>query len=181
MRKLICVVAIATLALVGCNSVPYKQAKEDWKTHQDVADWLDGNFRFDPSRQKEVLRTMKASGPSDVVLRSPEQVYESGGYCADSANFAYQNLRRLDTSYKPRFVFIENAKGRPHHWVTAFEHQEKIYVMDYGTGSKWSAMQGLHGPYNELSEYKAYLSSLNLPGFGVGSVYYREFPGKVTE
>lgn len=67
-----------------------------------------------------------------------------------------------------------------HHWVTAFDFQGDLYVMDYGAGKKWSAMEGLHGPYDRLEEYEAYLSSLAVPGFGVGEVYFREFPGTVS-
>lgn len=167
--------------LTGCNSIPYKEAEKNWKSHTDLAKWQSKNFYFDTFRQREVLKTMRAGGVGDVVLKSPKDVYKSGGYCADSANFSYQNLKKINPEYNPRFVFIENSEGRPHHWVTAFNYKGMLYIMDYGTGQKWSDMQGLHGPYKKLSGYEAYLSSLNISGFGVGSVYFRDFPGTATE
>jgi hypothetical protein len=50
--------------------------------------------------------------------------------------------------------------------------------MDYGTGRKWKEMQGVHGPYNSLDEYRDYLASLSLPNFKVGKVIFRDMPGQ---
>jgi hypothetical protein len=50
--------------------------------------------------------------------------------------------------------------------------------MDYGTGEKWEDMQGVHGPYNSLDEYRNFLASLDLPNFEVGDVQFRDMPGQ---
>lgn len=174
-------ILLLLLFLTACNSMPYKEAEKNLKSHNDVAHWLESNFTFDYSRQRSVIKTLRREGPEGVTLYSPEQVYQKGGYCADAANFAFQNLKRINPAYNPRFVFIVNSEGRPNHWVTAFDYQGKLWIIDYGTGGKWFAMQGLHGPYNNLSEYELFLSSLDMPGFGVGSVYFRNFPGTIME
>ena len=61
--------------------------------------------------------------------------------------------------------------------MTAFDYEGKTYVMDYGAGKKWKAMNGVHGPYDSLNEYRDFIASLNLRGFKVGEVRYRNMPG----
>jgi len=157
----------------------YQDAVTEWKSHDEVADWLENNFSFEKSRQKEIGKRLRSEGPSGLLVRSPEKLYEnSRGYCADSANFVIHTLNTINPSYNAKWVFIKNDAGRPNHWVAAFEYENKIYVMDYGTGTKWQAMQGVHGPYDSLDEYREFLASLDMPRFEVGEVYYREMPGK---
>jgi hypothetical protein len=49
--------------------------------------------------------------------------------------------------------------------------------MDY-SGKKLEAMQGVHGPYDSLDEYRDYLATLNIPDFEVGEVVFRDMPGQ---
>lgn len=157
----------------------YDQAVTGWQSHEDVGKWLNRNFSFDKDRQKTMQRRLKSEGPSGLLARAPDKFFEnSKGYCADSANFAQKSLNRIDPKYNARWVFVENAKGRPNHWVTAFDHNAKLYIMDYGAGEKWRPMQGVHGPYDSLGEYRSFLASLSLPGFEVGDVVFRTMPGK---
>ena len=125
--------------LTACQTVPYKEAISTWSSHEDVAAWLDNNFTFDHGRSEEVAMRMKRQGgASGLLVRNPEKLYNSGyGYCVDAANFALENLNRINTNYNARWVFISNDLGRPHHWVTAFDYNGKLYIMDYGTGSLW--------------------------------------------
>lgn len=77
-----------------------------------------------------------------------------------------------------RYIFIRNSIGPPNHWTTGFWMNGKLYVMDYGAGPKWSAMQGVHGPYNTLDDYMQFLKTLSVPGFSPSSVDWRDFPGQ---
>jgi hypothetical protein len=173
-------ILVASFILVSCGkSIPYKEAQQNFKQPEDVGKWLDSNFYFDKSRQSKVAKRLKQQGASGLLVKSDEAVYNnSSGYCVDSANFAMHNINEIDPAYNARWVFIKNASGRPNHWVTAFDRGGKLWIMDYGTGDKWVAMQGVHGPYDSLDEYKAFLASLNLPKFKVGDVYYRDMPGE---
>jgi len=165
--------------LTGCKTVPYKETVSKWDSHDDVGKWLQNNFVFDTNRQRTISQRLKNQGPDGLLVRNPRKLYEnSTGYCVDSANFALHHLNEIDPEYNARWVFVENALGRPNHWVTAFDYQGKLYVMDYGAGDKWVGMQGTHGPYSNLEEYRDFLASLSLPNFGVGNVYYREMPGQ---
>ena len=139
----------------------YQSALSEWKSHEDVARWLENNFEFDKKRQKVIGKRLKADGPDGLLYRNPASLYEnSSGFCGDSVNFAIDALNSIDPAYNARPVFIWNDKGRPNHWVTAFDYQDKLYIMDYGTGRKWQAMQGTHGPYDSLNEYRNFLTSI---------------------
>lgn len=157
----------------------YEAAISGWKSHEDVARWLSNNFTFEKSRQKQIAQRLEQLGPPGLLVRNPAELYEGNhrGYCADSTNFAITSLNRIDPAYNARWVFIRNDAGRPNHWVASFDYQGKLYIMDYGTGKKWKAMQGVHGPYSSLDEYRAYLASLDLPVFEVGEVVFRDMPG----
>lgn len=158
----------------------YEEAIANWKSHEDVARWLNSNFSFEKSRQKQISKRLKQQGPSGLLVRNPAKLYEDShrGFCADSANFAIQSLNKISPSYNARWVFIWNDAGRPNHWVAAFDYEEKLYIMDYGTGKKWKAMQGVHGPYDSLDQYRDFLASLSLPNFKVGDVLFRDMPGQ---
>ncbi|WP_017940340.1 MULTISPECIES: hypothetical protein [unclassified Thioalkalivibrio] len=173
------------LFITGCNTTAtregpdsWESAVDSWSTHEDVAAWLSGNFRFDRGRQDVIQSRLRDQGPSGLLVREPENLYaRPRGFCADSANFARESLNAIDPEYGAQWVFVENARGRPNHWVTAFRQEGNLYIMDYGAGPKWSAMNGVHGPYRNLGEYRDFLASLNLPDFGVGRVAYRSMPG----
>lgn len=161
------------------NAGSYQDAVADWKSHNDVANWLESNFSFQKSRQKQIGKRLRAKGPSGLLVRNPDKFYKnSSGYCADSANFAITTLNNINPAYNARWVFIWNNAGRPNHWVAAFDYAGRLYIMDYGTGRKWRDMQGVHGPYTSLDEYREFLTSLDMPGFKVGEVTYRDMPGE---
>lgn len=169
--------ALASLSgLAGGDS--YEEAVAGWTSHEDVAKWLESHFSFDKDRQKTINARLKSQGPSGLLVRRPEKLFVNrSGYCVDAANFAMDALNEIDFDYNARWVFVRNGSGRPNHWVTAFDYNGKLYIMDYGTGEKWEAMQGVHGPYASLDEYKAFLSSLSIPGFSAGEVRFRSMPG----
>ena len=157
----------------------YEDAVSSWQSHKDVGDWLKNNFSFDKSRQRTIQKRLKSQGPTGLLIRNPERLYDSSrGYCADAANFSIKTLNKIDSAYNARWVFIWNKKGSPHHWVAAFDYEGKLYIMDYGTGKKWSAMLGIHGPYDSLGEYREFLASLRIPGFETDDVVFRDMPGE---
>lgn len=177
MRNLLTIL-VALFLLSGCATIHYKDTISSWRSHEDVGKWLDGNFIFDMDRSRTITKRLKAQGPSGLLVKSPEKLYKSGyGYCADAAYFAITNINAIDSNYNARWVFVLNSLGRPHHWVAAFNYRNKLYIMDYGAGPKWSSMNGIHGPYNSLDEYRNFLSSLSIPSFKVGDVYFRNMPG----
>lgn len=180
------VVILCLIFLSGCESMTrkemvsnYNKTVNTWTSHKDVGKWLSSNFNFNSSRQSEIssrLRSMKAEG---LLVRNHITLFNTKhGFCADSANFSLKTLNKINKNYNARSVFIFNKSGKANHWVTAFDYKGGIYIMDYGAGSHWSELNGIHGPYKKLSEYKKYINSLNVPDFYASTAFEREFPGE---
>ncbi|MGP8152627.1 MAG: transglutaminase-like domain-containing protein [Smithella sp.] len=161
-------ILIIFLASVGeCSeaSADYYATVAKWASYKDVYSWLEKNFVYDYGRK----------GRYGKEPLSPEEMFRlKKGACYDSANFVIDALNRINPEYKARSVFIKNKLGPPHHWVTAFTVDGKLFIMDYGTGASWEAMRGIHGPYKSLSEYEEFLFSLRIKGFSVDDVMYRD-------
>lgn len=164
----------------SANASSYEEAVNKWSSYKDVGEWLNNNFSFDRSRLGAVQKRIRAQGPKGLLARNPSGTYESkNGYCVDSANLSLDALNRIDPSYNARWIFVKNGSGKIHHWVTGFTLDGKLYIMDFGAAPHWSDMKGVHGPYESLDGYADFLSSLNLPGFSVGEVAWRnQFPGQ---
>jgi hypothetical protein len=177
---------IVVVGFAGCGAekTPYPQQVKTMKTYKDLASWMESNWNFSSNRQNEVHRYIKKeikSGRSgrDLVLREmalpAQKSYNSGeGYCGDATILISETLNTINPNYKAKNIFIKNGEGRPNHWVTGFFVNDKLYIMDYGAGHKWSAMMGIHGPYDSLVEYKNFLNTLNLKGFSAQKVFWRE-------
>ncbi|RYF30288.1 MAG: hypothetical protein EOO23_05470 [Comamonadaceae bacterium] len=157
----------------------YEAEVAKWKAPEDVAKWLRANFIFDKGRQAQVQSQLKETGPENVLTRKPDTLFENrNGYCRDSAAFAKDALNKINPEYQARYIFIKNSAGPTNHWVTGYKVDNKLYVVDYGAGKHWSGMEGVHGPYASLDEYKAFLSSLSLKGFSAEQVRWRDIVGK---
>lgn len=145
------------------NASDFKTTVDSWQSHQDVADWLKGNWTFDQAASNKIQR----GGPSALRIKSAEDTFEEPkGWCKDAAKFAKDTLNQVDSSYNAEYIFIENkVRKAPNHWVAGFKSDGKIYIIDYGAGSHWKQMMGVHGPYSSLDEYSEFLASLNLRNF----------------
>ncbi len=123
---------LGLLLISPVNSSEYVETVSGWHSYEDVAGWLKSNFSFSRSRQKVIQKRLRNQGPAGLLVRSPENLYrKKEGYCGDSANFAQDALNRINPAYNARLVFIKNRQGPTNHWVTAFEHNDKLYILDY--------------------------------------------------
>ncbi|MDE2598598.1 MAG: hypothetical protein KGL40_03130 [Rhodocyclaceae bacterium] len=176
---LVCAIVLAA-HVAGAQESEYEKTLAQWKSYEDVGKWLDRNFVFDHGRLNTVLASTRAGGPGGLLAHKPATTFdEKRGYCTDSANFAMQALNRINPDYQAKLVFIKNRYGQPHHWVTGFMLNGKVMIMDYGAGPEWSAMRGLHGPYETLAQYQSFLRGLGIRQFDPESVEWRAtFPGK---
>ena len=160
-------ILIAFFVSVGeCSEAPadYHATVSKWTSYKDVYRWLEKNFTYDYERKGHYKEPL-----------SPAEMFRiKKGACFDSANFVIDALNKINPEYKARSVFIKNKLGPPHHWVTAFTMDGKLFIMDYGTSEHWGAMKGIHGPYKSLSDYQDFLFSLRVKGFSVEDVMYRD-------
>lgn len=174
--------SVLFLAVIGRSygqDMAYDIAVSKWTSYEDVAKWLDGNFSFDRDRLQTILGRVRQDGPIGLLARKPSKTYElRSGYCTDSAKLAIDALNKINPAYQARYIFIRNRAGQAQHWVTGFHVDGKIMVMDYGASPEWSAMRGVHGPYESLSRYADFLASLRIRGFAVESVEWRNMPGQ---
>jgi len=174
--------AVLLLAFIGqahSQELAYDAAVSTWKSYEDVAKWLDDNFSFDRGRLQTILGRVRQAGPTGLLARKPSKTYEMrSGYCTDSAKLAIDALNKINPDYQARYVFIRNRAGPAHHWVTGFKLDGKVMVMDYGASPEWSAMRGVHGPYESLSGYADFLATLRIRGFAVDTVEWRDMPGQ---
>jgi hypothetical protein len=163
---LLCILIISFGSVGECGEAQsdYYATVAQWKSYKDVYSWLEKNFSYDYERKGHYKEPL-----------SPAEMFRlKKGACFDSANFVIDALNRINPEYKARPVFIKNKSGPPHHWVTAFTTDGKLFIMDYGTSEHWGSMKGIHGPYKSLSDYQDFLSSLRIKGFSVEYVMYRE-------
>lgn len=157
----------------------YETEVMTWKSHEEVGKWLKSNFVFDKNRQAQVQAHLKDNGVENVLTRKPDTLFENrNGHCRDSAAFARDALNRISPAYKARYIFIKNKSGPPNHWVTGYIVDGKLYVMDYGAGKQWWQLEGVHGPFESLEDYKTFLASLTVKGFAPEFVRWRDIPGQ---
>lgn len=144
------------LLLFACATVPvktYEESVSEWKSYKDVAKWMSSNFSYDMGRLREVIE--KYSHDILLLPRTPKETFElKSGVCDDAALFAKETLNRIDASYQAEIVFIDFIRGPIGHVVCSFRKDGKLYIMDYGTPTK--SVEGVHGPYNSLEEYKKF-------------------------
>ena len=154
-------------ATVPLQAASYDETVAQWTSYKDVANWLEKYFTYDYVRSK--------TDGSRFNPRPPEQTFElRSGVCHNGAALAKDALNRINSAYKAKFVFIKNRYGWPHHWVAACTVDGKLYIIDFSDGSQLQAMMGLHGPYDSLQDYQNFLAFLNIPGFKVELVEYRQ-------
>lgn len=143
---------ILILILFACVTVPKKTFEEtilQWKSHEDVARWMRGNFSYDIHRAREAVRT------SSIIVRTPKETFElKSGVCFDAARFVKEMLDRINPSYEAQIVYIQNRPYEIDHYVCSFKKDNKLYAMDYGTF--YRNMIGTHGPFDSLEEYRTF-------------------------
>ena len=173
------------LGLTGCEKAqPYPVTVKTWKSHNDVANWMKSNWSMDKFSQQRLISNTKklqregadlSSLTANDISLTPEESYNKRiGHCADAAILIKDALNKINPDYKPKIIFIKNVYGPPHHWVTGFYINNELYVMDYGAGTHWSDMMGIHGPYNSLDEYGDFLRNVNAKNFKFDFVKWRD-------
>jgi hypothetical protein len=170
----------------GCQqTMTYPQAVKSWKSYKDVANYMQNNFRFDKARQHEYQKEFKKYKQehyanlydftiSELSLKPSETYNRGGGFCGDAETLVKDALNKINPNYNAKTIFIKNQYGPPHHWVTGFYVDDKLYIMDYGAGPAWSQMIGVHGPYKSLDDYAKFLQTINAKNFKLESLGWRD-------
>ena len=155
---------------------------EQWKSYKDVAKWLEENFKYDVTRLNEAeYRSLAKDTP--LPIKTPEETFKSKyGICQDSVLLTIEALNKIDPSYKPEVIYLRcRPEYRYDHYVCKFEIDSEMYVMDYGNSQSNLHMNGIHGPYKSLEEYKQYYEKNNYLGKKVNLIQYGWPPHRQKE
>lgn len=160
---------IAISAISSCTGITTNQTKSayeetisQWKSYKDVEKWFQTNFTYDLDRLnmfKDYIEKKKRGSTflPPPSVRTPKETFDlRSGVCCDGARFAKEVLNRINPSYKAKIVLLDfdDSQTPVNHYVCSFKIDGKIYIIDYATNDK--ATKGLHGPFDNLKEYKNY-------------------------
>jgi hypothetical protein len=128
----------------------YDKWVEKCISYKDVAEWLNGNFRYDQFRDGESRLPRKASEKHSKV-QAPEETfrYRTGG-SLDAALFARETLNRINPDYRARIIHLSAGRSLVH-YLCGFNLGGRLFVMDYGDPQE--KMIGTHGPFEDLNDY----------------------------
>jgi hypothetical protein len=129
----------------------YAEAISEWKSYQDVVEWMERDFSFDKERYKKYEGSLPPPRTSDETFQLKSGIY------VDCAFFLKGTLNRVNPSYKAKVVVLIIRPNGFNHYVCSFKTGGKLFIMDYGT--PYAEITGVHGPYSSLEEYKKFYES----------------------
>jgi hypothetical protein len=110
----------------------YDDALKQWRSSDEVNDWIGARFRYDNARAQVLSETQRRN--VRMPIHGAAALYESPrGVCVDLARFAVETLRVVDAGSRPRYLMIEfdpltiagNTLRR--HWIVTFERGGQRY------------------------------------------------------
>lgn len=137
-------------------SVPdsYESATRFWKTPEDIAAWIEGNFVYDKGRAVGFSETRRR-GEGEAHVYTPSEFFPiKRGVCVDLARFAVESLKVVDPATNPKYVMIEFEPVRigedilRFHWLVSFRREGKAYFFADSERPGYAV-----GPYNNTREF----------------------------
>jgi hypothetical protein len=126
----------------------YAETISEWKSYQDLVEWMETEFSFEAERYKKFEGTLPTP-------RTPEETFQlKSGIYIDAAEFSKRSLNQIDPSYQAQTAVIVVRPSVFNHYVCSFKKEGKLFVIDYGT--PYREITGVHGPYNSLDEYRKF-------------------------
>lgn len=111
----------------------YESATRFWKTPEDIAAWIEGNFVYDKGRAV-VFSETRRRGEGEAHVYTPSEFFRiKRGVCVDLARFAVETLKVVDPATNPKYVMIEFEPVRigedilRFHWLVSFRREGKAY------------------------------------------------------
>ena len=127
---------------------PYSKTVSEWKSYQDLVQWMETEFSFDEERFKKYQGTL-------APPRTPEETFKlRSGIYYDVTIFAKETLNRIKPTYQAKITILVIRPNSANHYFCAFQDGGSIFVMDYGTPYKETT--GTYGPFKSLAEVKGF-------------------------
>jgi hypothetical protein len=135
------------------SNISYAQAIQNWKTIEEVNNWIAENFRYDMQR----ARLLAGSSRQRISIYAPAEVFHNkAGVCVDLARFAFETIKMIDPDLDLHYLMVEfepfkigNSTFR-RHWLVVYQKKELLYVL---ADSKRPGY--LSGPYSHLADFIA--------------------------
>ena len=127
---------------------PYSKTVSEWKSYQDLVQWMETEFSFDEERFKKYQGTL-------APPRTPEETFKlRSGIYYDVTIFAKETLNRIKPTYQAKITILVIRPNSANHYFCAFQDAGKIFIMDYGT--PYRETTGTYGPFKSLAEVKGF-------------------------
>jgi len=127
---------------------PYSKTVSEWKSYQDLVQWMETEFSFDEERFKKYQGTL-------APPRTPEETFKlRSGIYYDVTIFAKETLNRIKPTYQAKITILVIRPNSANHYFCTFQDGGSIFVMDYGTPYKETT--GTYGPFKSLAEVKGF-------------------------
>ncbi len=123
----------------------YDETISEWKSYQDLVEWMEDNFSVDIERFER----------TSPIPRTPKETFHlKSGIDIDAAMFLKETLNRINPPYQAQIVVVIIRPNIFNRYVCSFKKDGKLFIMDYGTPYK--EVTGVNGPYKSLEEYKEF-------------------------
>lgn len=126
----------------------YEEAVSEWKSYEDLVNWMENDFSFDKERYEKFKGTLPVPRTSEETFRLKSGIY------IDAAMFSKETLHRINPSYQAQIVILIMRRSGFNHYACSFRKDGKLFILDYGT--PYEEITGVHGPYRSLEEYKKF-------------------------
>jgi hypothetical protein len=114
------------------QAMTYDEQLRQWRSAEDVNEWIGANFAYDRMRASEMSSGRDRQAMPEVY--EPSETYSrKAGICVDLAGFAVHALRQVDPDLEPLYlrirfepVIIEGCKFEQH-WLVSFKKAEEYF------------------------------------------------------
>ncbi|MDY6790212.1 MAG: PHB depolymerase family esterase [Thermodesulfobacteriota bacterium] len=111
----------------------YSTALKNWKSINDIADWIRQYFSYDFNRALDLSETNRGD-TKKVGVYSPAELYlKKKGVCIDLARFGVETLRKIFPELHAKYIMIEfkpiviSGKTIRKHWIASYQKEGKYY------------------------------------------------------
>lgn len=144
------------------------------KSLTDIIHWFETEYEYENDRIYDCLKYHEETGKSLPCKNVEQLLTEKKGLCFDSTYFIIEMLKKIDIDlYRPDCIFLFATDPEIdiefQHYVCIFYKENEMWVMDYGNKKKH--LNGVHGPFKNIEEYKKFYEDCH-PNRNVVSIKY---------
>jgi len=131
----------------------YEAALQQWKTVNEINNWIKYNFKYDMGRAKKMAENSLDREKTNIY--SPEEFYQiKKGICVDLSRFTVETINKIDTSVNAQYLMIVfepiiiDGKVIRKHWITVYQDVGDYYLL--GDSKRPGHIAG---PYDRIDDF----------------------------